>query len=144
MYDWFRALHIISVIAWMAGLMMYPRLLVYRLEGVAHAALVETMDKGAQRLRRIIMTPSLLLTWLFGLALFGENVAYYTGQPWFWTKLVLIIALTGVHGWFVSLGGRIARGAALPSSRTLRMANEIPMLIAIAAVIMVVVQPFSV
>jgi putative membrane protein len=123
--------------------MMYPRLLVYRLEGAASKDLVDAMDTGAGRLRRIILTPSLILTWLFGLAMAGENFAYYATQPWFWGKMGIVVALTGVHGWFLGLGRRIGRGETPIASKTLRMANEIPMLAAIIAVILVVVQPFA-
>jgi putative membrane protein len=143
MYDWFRAIHIIAVIAWMAGMLMYPRLLVYRLEAAENPGFEKAMDDAARRLRMIILTPAIGLTWLMGLALFGSNWGFYIGQPWFWAKILLVIGLSGIHGYLVSLGRKIAAGERPVEPKRLRMLNEIPMVIAIFAVIAVVVQPFA-
>jgi len=142
-FEWIRALHIISMIAWMAGLLMYPRLLVYRLEGVGNPQMEAAMDAGAKRLRNIIVTPSMALTWLFGLGLVGHNWGFYQLQPWFWGKIVLVVILSGVTGYLVSLGRKIAAGERPIEPKKLRMLNELPMIIAIIAVILVVVQPFA-
>lgn len=142
-FEWMRALHIISMIAWMAGLMMYPRLLVYRLEGQGNPGLEQTMDDGARRLGKIILNPAMVLTWLFGLGLIGHNWGYYQGQPWFWAKVVLVLVQSGVTGYLMAMGAKVARGERPIEPKKLRMFNEIPFVIAIAAVIMVVVQPFG-
>lgn len=142
-YEWLRAGHIISVIALMAGLLMYPRLLVYRLEAEGDARFEAAMDKAATNLRRIILNPALGLTWLFGLGMIGQQWEYLHIQPWFWVKIVLVVALTALDGWLMGVGRKVAAGLRPVPARRLRMLNELPMVIAIAAVIMVVVQPFS-
>lgn len=142
-YDWLRAFHIISMVAWMAGLLMYPRLLVYRLEGEGTPALQNAMDLGASRLRRIILNPALVLTWVLGVGLISTNFDYYVGQIWFWGKIALVLGLSGFHGYILSLGRKIADGGRPIEARRLRMINEVPMIISIFAIILVVVQPFS-
>lgn len=142
-FEWLRALHIISMIAWMAGLLMYPRLLIYRLEGQGNAGLEQAMDEGARRLATIILNPAMALTWLFGLGLIGHNWGYYQGQPWFWIKILLIVVLSALTGYMIAMGKKVAAGGRPMEPKKLRMFNELPMLIAIVAVIMVVVQPFS-
>ena len=142
-YNWLRALHIIVVIGWMAGLLIYPRLLVYRLEAAGVASTEAMMDKAAASLRRVILVPTLALAWTLGLLLLAQNADHLLRQPWMHAKLALVVALSGYQGWMTALGRRIARGAAPLSARRLRMVNEIPFVIAIAAVILVVVQPFA-
>jgi putative membrane protein len=142
MFEWFRAIHIISIIALMAGLLIYPRLLVYRLEAQGDERFEAAMDKAANSTRRIILNPMLILAWLMGLALIGHNWEFYITQIWFWGKIVLVLGLSGFHGYVIGLGKKIARGERPIEPRKLRMMNEIPMIIAIFAVILVVVQPF--
>jgi putative membrane protein len=143
MYDWLRAIHIIVVIAWMGGMLIYPRLLVYRLEGQGDERLEKMMDAAATRTRNIIITPAMILAWLLGIGLASTNFGYYSVQPWFWAKIVLVVIMSGLHGYFIGLGKKIARGERPIETKKLRMLNELPMVIAIFAVIMVVVQPFS-
>jgi putative membrane protein len=142
MFEWFRAIHIISIIALMAGLLIYPRLLVYRLEAQGDERFEAAMDKAANSTRRIILNPMLILAWLMGLALIGHNWEFYITQIWFWGKIVLVLGLSGFHGYVIGLSKKIARGERPIEPRKLRMMNEIPMIIAIFAVILVVVQPF--
>jgi putative membrane protein len=142
MFDWFRAIHIIAVIAWMAGLLIYPRLLVYRLEAAGNPGFEAAMDKAAGATSRIILLPTMILTWLMGLALFGSNWEHYTSQPWFWGKIVLVVGLSGFHGYLMGLGRKIAAGERPIEPKKLRMLNELPMVIAIFVVILVVVEPF--
>jgi putative membrane protein len=142
MFEWFRAIHIISIIALMAGLLIYPRLLVYRLEAQGDERFEAAMDKAANSTRRIILNPMLILAWLMGLAMIGNNWQFYITQIWFWGKIVLVLGLSGFHGYVIGLGKKIARGERPIEPRKLRMMNEIPMIIAIFAVILVVVQPF--
>jgi putative membrane protein len=143
MFDWFRAIHIIAVIAWMAGQLMYPRLLVYRLEAAGNPGFEKAMDDAARRLRMVILNPAMILTWLMGLALFGQNWSYYVGQPWFWGKILLVVGLSGVHGYLIGVGKKVAAGQRPVEPKRLRLLNEIPMVIAIFAVVFVVVQPFA-
>jgi putative membrane protein len=83
MFEWFRAIHIIGVIAWMAGLMIYPRLLVYRMEAQGDARFEAAMDKAAGSTRKIILTPTMVIVWLMGLAMIGDNWEFYITQVWF-------------------------------------------------------------
>jgi putative membrane protein len=142
MFDWFRAIHIIAVIAWMAGLLIYPRLLVYRLEAEGDSRFEAAMDKAAASTRKIILTPTMVLAWLMGAAMIGHNWEYYSTQIWFWGKIVLVFGLSGFHGYLMGVGRKVAAGQRPIEPRKLRMMNEIPMVIAIFAVILVVVQPF--
>ena len=141
MFEWFRAIHIIAVIAWMAGLLIYPRLLVYRLEAQGDERFEVAMDKAADSTRRIILTPAMIVVWLMGLAMIGHNWEFYVTQVWFWGKIVLVVGLSGFHGFLIGLGRKVGAGERPIEPRKLRMMNEIPMVIAIFAVILVVVQP---
>ena len=142
MFEWFRAIHIIAVIAWMAGLLIYPRLLVYRLEAQGDERFEAAMDKAAASTRKIILNPTMILAWLMGAAMIGHNWEYYSTQIWFWGKIVLVFGLSGFHGYLIGVGRKVAAGQRPIEPRKLRMMNEIPMVIAIVAVILVVVQPF--
>jgi putative membrane protein len=108
MFEWFRAIHIIAVIAWMAGLMIYPRLLVYRLEAQGDERFEAAMDKAAGATRRIILMPTIILVWLMGAAMIGHNWEFYSTQVWFWGKIVLVFGLSGFHGFLMGLGKKIA------------------------------------
>lgn len=140
LYLWLKAAHVIFVIFWMAGLFMLPRMMVYQQEaelGSAEDALYTTRIAA---LRRIILTPSLIIVWLLGLLL-----AWHIGalsQGWFHGKLLLVILLSGFHGWMVGYSKKLARGERTIKGKTLRMVNEIPAIVAILAVILVIVKPF--
>ena len=142
MFEWFRALHIIAVIAWMAGLLIYPRLLVYRLEAQGDERFEAAMDKAATSTRKVILMPTMILAWLMGAAMIGHNWEFYVTQVWFWGKILLVVVLSGFHGFLLGIGRKVAAGQRPIEPRKLRMMNEIPMVIAILAVIMVVIQPF--
>lgn len=142
-YNWLRAFHLIAVIAWVAGLLIYPRLLVYRLEAKGDERFEAAMDKAAGATARIILNPTLILTWLMGLLLIHLRWEFLHLQPWFWAKFILVLALSGVHGWLLGLGRRVMRGERPMEPRKLRIFNEIPMIVTILAVILVVVEPFS-
>lgn len=142
MFEWFRALHIIAVIAWMAGLLIYPRLLVYRLEAQGDERFEAAMDKAAASTRKVILMPTMILAWLMGAAMIGHNWEFYVTQVWFWGKVLLVVVLSGFHGFLLGIGRKVAAGQRPIEPRKLRMMNEIPMVIAILAVIMVVIQPF--
>ena len=142
-YNWVRAIHLIAVIAWMAGMLIYPRLLVYRLEAQGDSRFEAAMDKAANATRRIIVNPTMILTWAMGLLLIASRWDFLQLQPWFWGKIALVLILSGFHGWLIGLGKKVARGERPIEPKKLRMLNEIPMIIAIFAVILVVVEPFS-
>jgi putative membrane protein len=142
-YNWVRAIHLIAVIAWMAGMLIYPRLLVYRLEAKGDERFEAAMDKAANATRKIIVNPTMILTWAMGALLIASRWDFLHLQPWFWGKIALVLVLSGFHGWLIGLGKKVARGERPIEPKKLRMLNEIPMIIAIFAVILVVVEPFS-
>tara|TARA_R100001126_G_scaffold58939_1_gene33517 strand:- start:141 stop:599 length:459 start_codon:yes stop_codon:yes gene_type:complete len=138
-YNWLRAAHILSVIAWMAGLLMLPRLIIYRLEGEGNPGLVEAMDKAALRLQKIILSPAMHMTWLFGGLLIWQNWQSIHHQPAFWFKIVMVVGLTIVHFYFTRLRKAVIAQPSYISSKKLRLINETPFVIAIMVVIAAVV-----
>ena len=138
-YDWLRALHILSVIAWMAGLLMYPRLIIYRIEGKGNPGQQEQMDKALVRLRKIILSPSMHSAWLFGLLLVWQNWSYLSGEVEFWAKVVLVSGLSWLHFFFTRLAKKATSASAELSSKKLRIINEIPFIIAIPVVVIAIV-----
>ena len=142
MYEWVKALHIISVLAWMAGLMYLPRLFVYHAQAAVGSDSSETFKVLERRLYRGIMTPAMIATWIFGLWLaFGLGVVDFS-MGWMWLKAVMVIALSGVHGWY---GGMLRQFKTDQNGRPhtfYRAINEIPFAIAIVIVIAVIVKPF--
>jgi len=151
-YDLARGLHIISVMALIASLLMQPRFFAYISSSQPGGELETKMLEAAKRLRVIIMGPSLVLAWVFGLYLFtfymvgdwerplAEIVA---GVPhWFWLKLVLVIGLSGYHGFLVSEGRRLAKGERRHSEKFWRGMSEVPFVVAIIVVLLATVEPF--
>ena len=142
-YDSIRAAHIIFVIAWMAALLMMPRLYIYQMSSTAGEPLFDTMSSATDRLRKIIMNPAMVLTWLFGALMLAANWDFLIVQPWIHIKLTTVIVMSGMHGWLIALGRKVRTGDAGMSAKALRLLNEVPFILAIIAVIMVVVQPFA-
>ena len=138
---WVKALHVISVIAWMAGMMYLPRLFVYHADSERGSIQSETFKIMERRLYRGIITPAMLATFLFGLIMIFDGLVDWH-QGWPWVKAVFVIAMTAYHGML----GRYRRAFAADrndkSSRFYRSINEIPFLFMIVIVIMVIVQPF--
>jgi putative membrane protein len=139
-YPWVVALHVIFVIFLMAGLFMMPRLFIYHQEAEAGSAEDARWIEREDRLRRIILNPSIILVWLFGLMLTVHGG--FWAQGWFHAKLALVLALSGYHGWTIGYFRKLRRGLRPLSGRTLRLLNEVPGVIAIAVVILVFVKPF--
>ena len=143
-YPWVKAAHVVFVIFWMAGLFMLPRYLVYHQEatpGSVEAALwVEREDK----LRSMILTPSLIAVWVLGLAL-AVNLGLLgggSGLGWLHAKLALVVALSGYHGWAVGYAKKLRSGKPLLTGKQLRMINEVPALAVALIVVLVIVRPF--
>lgn len=139
-YLWLKAGHILFVIFWMAGLFMLPRLFVYHQEADEGSPEEARYVERERRLIRIILTPSILVAWVLGLALAWTTGAF--GHGWFHAKLAIVIALSGYHGWLVSYARRLAAGQRPLPGKTLRMLNEVPGLAAVLVVVLVVVRPF--
>ena len=138
--DWIKALHVIAVIAWMAGMLYLPRLFVYHCEvpvGSPQSAMLKVMER---RLLRIIIDPAMVATWVLGLTLALLTGAFH--EHWFQLKFLLVLAMSGLHGMFAATVKRFARDANTRSQRFYRIINEVPMLLVIAIVILVIVKPF--
>lgn len=141
LYLWVKAFHIIFVVSLMASLLVYPRYKIHQLSSQPGEPLYETMKKASYQLRMIIMNPSLILVWVFGLAMLWMNQGLLS-EGWLHVKLVLVLILSGLHGYFVRLGKKIDRGGDGVPAKTLRMLNEVPFLLMIVIVILVAVKPF--
>lgn len=140
--EWVKALHVISVLAWMSGMMYLPRLFVYHAESAVGSEKSETYKVMERRLYRGITTPAMIATWIFGLWLaFGFGIVDFS-QGWMWLKAILVIALTGVHGFYGRLLRDFANDRNTRPSKFYRMINELPFVIAIGIVIAVIVKPF--
>jgi putative membrane protein len=139
-YPWLKALHVISVIAWMAGIFYLPRLFVYHAEAAPGSEKSETFKVMERRLLKAIMNPAMIATWVFGIL-----VAFAGGwwaAPWLHAKLVLVLAMSGFHGWLARCRRDFAADRNRYPSRTYRIANEVPTLLMILIVILAVVKPF--
>ena len=140
LYLWLKALHIIAVISWMAGMLYLPRLFVYHAAAKPGTAQSETFKVMERRLFRFIMTPAMTVTWLAGLVLVFQGGWFAAG--WFQLKLVLVIAMTVLHGLFGHWANEFAFDRNRHDQKFFRIANEIPTLLLIVIVILVTVKPF--
>jgi putative membrane protein len=150
-YDLARALHIIAVIAWIAGLLMLPRFYAYATSATPGGELDLAMQKAARSLRIIILGPSMVLAWAFGLFLFSTYIVGDWNRPfesildsvppWFWAKFALVFALSGYHGYLIGQGRKLAKGERQHTEKFWRLMSEAPFLVAIAAVLLAVLEP---
>ncbi|HMN86846.1 MAG TPA: protoporphyrinogen oxidase HemJ [Bauldia sp.] len=140
LYDWFKAFHIIAVIAWMAGMLYLPRLFVYHAAAEPGSAQSETFKVMERRLLRVIINPAMVATWVLGLWL--AWTAGFFASPWLHAKLALVVVMAGVHGFFVRCVRDFAMDRNTRPQHFYRMINEVPTLLMIAIVILVVVKPF--
>jgi len=137
---WIKALHVIAVIAWMAGMLYLPRLFVYHCDAPAGSPQSEMLKVMEGKLLRVIVNPAMIAVWVLGLTL-----AYVTGayvETWFQIKFVLVISMSGLHGFFAATVNRFALDANTRPQRFYRIINEVPMVLIIAIVILAVVKPF--
>lgn len=139
---WIKALHVISIIAWMAGLLYLPRLFVYHTEAEAGSVQSETFKVMERRLYRGIMTPAMIASWLFGLWLIIGYDAFDWGAGWSWVKIVMVVLLTAIHLFFGQIRRDFSEDRNQRPQRFFRMINEVPTLIMIVIVIMIIVRPF--
>jgi protoporphyrinogen IX oxidase len=141
-YPWIKALHIVSVVAWMAGLLYLPRLFVYHAESAIGSDKAETFKIMERRLLRGIMAPAVILVVLFGglLAATPGVVDWHSG--WIWLKLALVAGLIWFHHLLAAWRKSFAADAVPHTARFFRLVNELPMIALIAIVVLVVVRPF--
>jgi putative membrane protein len=145
MYQWILALHIIAVIAWMAGMLYLPRLFVYHCAAEKGSVQSETFKVMERRLLRAIINPAMIATWLLGLwlAWHGPDSRYgWFASGWLGAKLVLVLALSALHGMCARWVKDFAADANRHSQRFYRIINEVPTVLLIAIVILAVVKPF--
>lgn len=139
-YAWIKALHVIAVIAWMAGMLYLPRLFVYHVDAARGSDKSETFKVMERRLLRAIINPAMIVTWAAGLWLAWYGFAFQAG--WLHAKIVLVLILSGVHGYLSASVRKFAEDRNEKSSRHWRIVNEVPTLLMIAIVILVIVKPF--
>jgi protoporphyrinogen IX oxidase len=140
MYEWVKALHIIAVIAWMAGMLYLPRLFVYHCAAEVGSKQSETFKLMERRLLRAIVNPAMIVTWLAGLYLAWAG--HWFAATWLHAKLLLVVILSGVHGFFARWVKDFAADRNQRSQKFYRIVNEVPTLLMIGIVILVVIKPF--
>ena len=139
-YLWVKALHIIAVIAWMAGMLYLPRLFVYHCAAEPGSAQSETFKVMERRLLRAIVNPAMILAWVLGLALVAHLDAW--AEAWMHAKFACVIALSTLHGFLARWRRQFAADANRHEARFYRLMNEVPTALMIAIVVLVVVRPF--
>lgn len=140
-YLWVKTLHVFAMIAWMAGLFYLPRLFVYHADAVAGSELSETFKIMERRLYRIIMTPAMLATWGFALLLMMGNPAVM-GQGWLHAKLLLVVLMTGFHGFLGRWRHHFVADANRHSGKFYRKINEVPTILLLAILALAIAKPF--
>ena len=139
-YDWAKAIHVVAVISWMAGMLYLPRLFVYHAEVPVGSPQSETFKVMERRLLRAIINPAMIATWVFGLWLAWKGFGFQGG--WLHAKIALVLAMSGLHGYLSGAVRRFAEDRNKKPARHWRIVNEIPTLLMIAIVILVIVKPF--
>ena len=141
-YLWMKSLHIIALIAWMAGTLYLPRLFVYHAEIGSGTPQSETFKVMERRLLKAIMNPAMIVTWVAGLWLAVQGGWFAPGNGWIHAKIVLVVLISGLHGYFSASVRRFANDANTRSVKHWRIMNEVPTVLLILIVILVVVKPF--
>ena len=140
MYEWLKAFHVIAIIAWMAGLLYLPRLFVYHCAAEPSSKQSETFKVMERRLLNAIMTPAMVVSWMLGLWLVWKGGWLAFG--WLQAKIVLVLMLSGLHGFFLGYARDFAADRNRHSQKFYRIINEVPTILMIGIVILVVVRPF--
>lgn len=143
-HDWLKALHIMSVLSWMAGLFYLPRIFVYHAERAPKGSEVSEIFKIMERkLLRFIMNPAMIATWVFGLLMLGSlGWEYLSANIWLQIKLVLVAAMTWFHHLLAKMMIDFREDRNTRNGRSFRLWNEFPTLLMIFIVALAVVKPF--
>ncbi len=136
-----KAVHLIAVISWMAGLLYLPRIFVYHCQVKAGSETSELFKIMELRLLRFIMGPASIVTWIFGGLMIYANPALM-GAGWFHAKLTCVILMTGAHHAMMAWRKKFAADENTKSEKFFRIANEVPTILMIIIVVLVIVQPF--
>lgn len=143
-YPWIKAVHVMAVLSWMAGMFYLPRLFVYHAErGAPGSELDATFQVMEQKLLRLIMTPAMVVAWACGIAIAvipGSSVDWSSG--WVWIKVGGILGMTWMHMWLGKRRKDFAAGRNRLNGRAYRLMNEVPTLLMVAIVVAVIVKPF--
>lgn len=139
-YPWAKAIHVIAVISWMAGMLYLPRLFVYHAETERGSQQSETFKVMERRLLRGIINPAMVISWAFGLWLAWKGFGFQGG--WLHAKLAAVVALSAVHGYLSAAVRKFAEDRNEKPARHWRIVNEIPTLLMIIIVVLVIVKPF--
>ncbi len=139
-YNWVKAIHVVAIISWMAAMLYLPRLFVYHAEAGPNSPMSATFKVMEHRLVTIIMNPAMIVSWVLGLWLAWQ--AGYLTSLWFLGKLVLVLALSGVHGHYSAATRAFAEDRNTRSTRYWRMMNEVPAALMLGIVVLVIVKPF--
>lgn len=143
-YDLLRGLHIIAVIAWMASFLILPRLFIYQMRAEPGSSMEVVLKDAQANLFRIVMNPAMIAAWLFGAALLYIAISTRGWpvllEPWLVTKLLLVLALSGWHGYLSAARKRFAAGINTRSEKYWRMTNELPFVAAIVMVLSVTTE----
>jgi putative membrane protein len=140
LYPWTKALHIMSVIAWMAGLFYLPRLFVHHVEQAQTDEMEATFRMMERKLLKVIMNPASIATWVFGLVLVFTPGIVDWGMVWPWTKAVSVLIMTWFHHWLALRRKDLENGTNQVTGRQYRMMNELPTLLMVVIVLSVVVK----
>jgi putative membrane protein len=140
-YDLYKALHIISVISWMAGMLYLPRLFVYHADADKGSELSETLKIMERKLLRIIINPAMILTFIFGGLMVWERPELLQ-LGWMHAKITMVLLMTGFHGFLARWRKQFVKDQNTRSSKFYRRVNEVPTVLMIIIVILVVMKPF--
>ena len=141
-YPWLLAFHIIAVMFWMAGMYYLPRLFVYHAEAMENGDPHQIFEVMEVKLLRLIINPAMIVAWLFGLGLIFRSGFWGSSGDWISVKLLLVIILSGYHGFLARWRKQFLDGTPPYSSKFFRIVNEVPPALTVFIVILVVVQPF--
>ncbi len=141
-YPWCKALHVIAVISWLAGLLYLPRLFVYHCRAEPGSEMSETFKIMERRLARAIMTPAMIASWVFGLLMIVTPGVFRAGGSSLHTKLLLVVGLSAIHFWMLRWRRDFAEDRNTRSEKFYRVMNEVPTLLMIGIVILIIVRPF--
>lgn len=139
-YDWVKAFHVMAVIAWMAGMLYLPRLMVYHAEAQTGSIQSETFKIMERRLLKGIINPSMIVAWVLGLYLAWSGFGFKGG--WLHGKIALVLVLSALHGYLVGRVRAFAEDRNDKAARFYRILNEVPAVLMAVIVILVIVKPF--
>ena len=140
-YLFLKSGHVIFMVFWLAGLFMLPRQCIYMLDHEPGSAGEAKWATRMGKLRKIILTPAMIIVWVLGLTMAIAG-GHFSNGGWLHAKLALVLALTGYHGWLVGQTKKMARGERPLSEKQLRMIGEVPGLLLIVIVLLVYLKPF--